>query len=79
MIYDKLQESLVPISAEHFLYIGADCYSLSELIEKAREHFGPDIDFDELRIGVEHFHARCIGYDLYDGGDYDDYITIARV
>ena len=75
----KNSESRYPTNSPTCLYIRGSTASLMEIIEKAHDHFGADVDFADLEIGREHFHARCIGYDLYDSGDYDDYITIEKV
>jgi len=72
-----VRESREPQSDETCLYIKGESLSLWELIQNAGKHF-PDTDFDQLHVGREHFHARCIGYDRYDPWDYDDYITITR-
>lgn len=70
-----------PESSETILYIRSG-YSLTlqELIEQAQIHFKDDyIDLNTLQITSEKIHTRCIGYDLYDGSDWDDYIIIERV
>ena len=76
------RESLTPTSTNQILYLRSDI-PLGELIESAKEHFtrewpNEDFELDNYDIGHEHFHARCIGYDLYDRSDYDDYITVSR-
>lgn len=79
-----MRESLSPNSSNQILYLPSrDCLTLGDLNEKAKEHFereypGERFDPDNYTIGNEHFHARCIGYDLYDPTDYDDYITVSR-
>lgn len=54
-----------------------DCSGLplSHLIEKAQEKW-PGIDLDNIDISAEKIHTRCIYYDLYDGGDYDNFIVL---
>jgi hypothetical protein len=31
-----------------------------------------------ITISAEKIHTRCLDYDLYDGGDYTDFIVIRR-
>lgn len=69
-----------PENTETTLYIRSGYnLTLAELIEYARLHFKDDVDLDTLTITAEHIHTRCIGYDLYDGSDWDEYIVIERV
>jgi hypothetical protein len=72
------RESIVPTSDSTILYIRGTTCPLNEIMEESIKHFGPNVSLSDLSIGREHFHARCIGYDLYDPSDYDDYITIER-
>lgn len=72
-----------PKNTEKELYIylgmgefGSSYISLQSIIDKAREHFGPSFNPENCSIGGEHHHARCLGYDLYDSMDYDNYLVI---
>ena len=51
---------------------------LSSLLDQCKEHFGEDISLDDLIIAAEHIHTRCLRYDQYDGGDYDNFLVISR-
>ncbi len=73
-----MAESRSPQNDESNVYLYGEEKSLEEIIAAAREHFGEDVEFSNLSVTREHFHARCIGYDLYDRSDYDDYIVISR-
>jgi hypothetical protein len=53
--------------------------SLEEILERARDHFGADVDLSTLTIEAEHIHTRCLGFDQYDGGDWDDFIVITKI
>lgn len=73
--------NFTPDNTPDTLYIDASLYTsltLGEIIDKAREHFGDNICFDDLTVNAEHVHTRCLGYDLYDPTDYDDYVVITR-
>lgn len=66
--------SLTPKNDKNTLYLpsGTDLISM---LESIRNHF-PNTSYKDLKISAEHFHARCITYDLYDSQDYDEYIVI---
>lgn len=73
-------ENYEPDNDENHLYIEASYgLSLTTLLERIKNHFGQDIDFEDLEISSEHIHTRCLGYDLYDSGDYDEYICIRKI
>lgn len=50
--------------------------SLQDVIDRARETFGPDVDLDDIQISAEHIQTQCLGYDQYDAGDWTDYIVV---
>ena len=52
--------------------------NVADLLEVINKHFGPNIGLEELNISSEKIHTRCITYDKYDPGDYDNYIIIER-
>lgn len=62
------------------LYIQADYKELplSEILDRARAHFGADVSLEDLTIGAEHIHTQCLGYDRYDSGDYEEFIVLRR-
>lgn len=71
--------NFTPDTTKDTLYIQAsDGYgpTLAELVERAREHFGEAVDLDHLEIEAQHIHTRCLTYDQYDAGDYDDFIVV---
>jgi len=67
-----------PTNDSNTLYIQYTS-SLSDLITQIREHFGPDISFDDITITPEYIHTRCLTYDCYDRSDYDNYLVIRRI
>lgn len=70
----------IPENTETTLYLRSEnYYSLSDVIDNARAHFGDDIQLSELQMDAEHFHARNRSYDLYDLSDYDNYIVITKL
>ena len=70
-------KNFTPENTKDTLYIKASYndHSFAELVEIALQHFEGHT-LDDLMIRSEYVHCRCIGYDLYDNGDYDNYIII---
>lgn len=57
----------------HFYMYGSA--TIEEIMERAEEKFGSSIG---LTITPERIHTRCLTYDLYDPGDYDDFLLISK-
>lgn len=73
-----MKRDYTPQNDENTLYIPSGYnLNLSELLEMATDHF-PGVELSDLTIESEKIHTRCITYDLYDSGDWDDYIIIRR-
>lgn len=69
-----------PDNDENTLYLLSSCnYSLAQIIGFAKEKWGQDLNFDDIVIEAENIHTRCLTYDVYDAGDYDNYIVIRKV
>lgn len=70
-----------PDDTENTLHIDggglASATSLKELLEKATEKW-PGVSLDDITISAEHIHTDCLGYDLYDPGDYTEFIILRR-
>jgi hypothetical protein len=49
--------------------------TLSEIIDRAKEKW-PSATVDDIEIASEKIHTHCIYYDLYDAGDYTDFIIL---
>lgn len=56
----------------------AEGASMSHIMEMAMDKWGLDITIDDLIIMPEHIHTHCLTYDLYDPGDYDDFLCISK-
>lgn len=65
-----------PDDTETEFYIKEDA-TLSEIIEKAKEKFGENVDFEDITITAEHIHTDAIGYNRYDAFDYTDYLVVS--
>jgi len=52
---------------------------ISDIIEKAKEKWPDGYELEDLNITAEYIHTDCLGYDLYDAGDYTNYIKITRI
>lgn len=74
--------SRYPENTETSLYIncgiGSYPFDFLYMMDSIKSHFGEEISLEELDITAEHINTRCIGYDLYDSSDYDNYIVITR-
>lgn len=53
--------------------------SLSTIMEKVKEKWGQDVDFENIDVTGEHIHTDCLGYDSYDPGDYTDFVVVTLV
>jgi hypothetical protein len=51
----------------------------ADILDAMRGHFGYDLDLNDFAIAAEKIHTHCLGFDLYDHGDYTDYLHITRV
>lgn len=50
--------------------------SIADLLSEVKNHFGADVNLDDLLIESEYIHTRCLTYDLFDPTDYDDYLVV---
>ncbi len=68
-----------PVNDDKNIYIESFReHSLTEIINIINEHWGTDVNIDDVIIRGEHRHVRCLGYDLHDSGDYETYVHISR-
>lgn len=66
-----------PDDDENTIYISEASYpTLDEIISKAREKWGQEVDFTNIVIRGEKIHTSCITYDLYDPSDYTNFVVI---
>lgn len=52
--------------------------SLEEIHAEITARGWSGVPFSEIQITAEHIHTHCLGYDLYDAGDYTTFIAIER-
>lgn len=68
-----------PDDTENRFYLEASSnHSISDIIQKAKEKWGENIDLDDIYISSEHIHTDCLTYDQYDPFDYTDFLIIDR-
>lgn len=68
-----------PDNDANTLYIrGEENRDLDYVMDLAKNHFGDNIEVADLEICAEYVHTRCIGYDRYDAGDYENFIVLRR-
>lgn len=53
--------------------------NLGDILELAYEKWGESIDINDINIAAEYIHTECLGYDLYDAGDYTRYLRIEYI
>jgi hypothetical protein len=69
--------TFAPDDTETVKYLHSGCdYTLAEILDIAREKWGEKIGLEDITITAEYIHTDCIGYDLYDSGDYTNFIVI---
>lgn len=59
---------------EFFIVSGVN---IPDLLEKIKKKW-PDADLDSIQIEAQYIHTDCLGYDLYDSGDYTSYLKISK-
>lgn len=50
--------------------------NILDIVAKAKEKWGEDMDLSSLTISVEHIHTDCLYYDGYDSSDWTDFIVL---
>lgn len=51
--------------------------SLAEIIQRAKAKWGEDIDLEKIDISSEYIHTDCLTYDLFDRGDWTDFVIVS--
>lgn len=67
-----------PDDTDNGFYMVGDYQSvkLSEILERAKEKWGEDIDINDIGFEPEYIHTDCLYYDRYDPGDYTRFLHI---
>lgn len=50
--------------------------SLKEIMDMAQHKWGENINFEDISVSSESIQVQCFGYDLYDSGDYMNFIIL---
>ena len=68
-----------PDDTDTTMYIQADILppTLAELLDQIQDRW-PGTSAENITITPEKIHTDCLGYDLYDAGDYTDFILITK-
>ncbi|RJQ30301.1 hypothetical protein C4565_00520 [Candidatus Parcubacteria bacterium] len=74
---EKGIQSFRPDNSENQFYIPYGA-ALSDIIEMAKEKWG-DVSLESVCIHSEYIHTDCLGYDVYDSGDYTNYLRIEKM
>lgn len=69
-----------PDDDENTIYINSFMggESLEEIMARINEKW-PGASMANIRIDAEYIHTECLGYDLYDPGDWTNFIVIRRL
>ena len=70
-----------PDDTETKLYFDSNTFhpmGLDELLIKVKEKF-PEASMTQIRFEVEYIQTDCLGYDLYDPGDYTTFLKVIWV
>lgn len=49
---------------------------MQSILDKAKEKWGDDIQLCDIQVNPTYIHTRCIGYDMYDSSDYDNFLEV---
>ena len=69
-----MSNDFIPSDTENSFYVLTGA-TIGDIVEAANHKWG-DISIDDLNIEAEYVHCRCLGYDLYDSADYDNYLCV---
>jgi hypothetical protein len=68
-----------PDDTDTEMYLDAsNSWSLSDIHAHIEEKW-PGASMENIQLSSEKIHTDCLGYDLYDAGDYTMFIVIRRV
>ncbi len=66
-----------PDDTETCFYIASNSWtSLADILRKAKEKWGDDLDFSDIQISSEYIHTSCLSYNQYDPSDYTCFTVI---
>lgn len=77
---DRRIRHFMPDDTANVLHLASDYteYSFDEIEQRIKAHFGEDAELTQFTIEADYIHTSCIGYDLYDPGDYTKYLIIRK-
>lgn len=69
-----------PDDTDTQMYIpSSSSLNLMDLFDKAKEKWPELVNAEQIEVTSEKIHTHCIYYDLYDAGDYTDFIVLTYV
>lgn len=66
-----------PDDDENTIYLESGGDSLQRILSLVQEKW-PGTSLEDIEITAEKIHTHCLTYDLYDAGDYTDFLIITR-
>ena len=68
-----------PDDTDTEMYLDASQIWTLDEIKKRIDEKWPGASSENILFSAEKIHTDCLGYDLYDSGDYTDFIIIRRM
>ena len=65
-------------SATLYIFAENETFDFNYITDLVQNYFGDESTLDQFTIGAEKIQTRCIGFDMYDPDDYDNFIVICR-
>jgi len=66
-----------PQDTDTEIYIAGEC-DMEDILSRISKKW-PGAKLSEISIEADYIHTKCLGYDLYDPGDYTKFLLIKRV
>lgn len=72
-------QDFTPDDTEDTFYIDTNFFApaLDDILGRAYEKWGSDINISYLKIEAKYIHTECLGYDRYDPSDYTNYLVVS--
>jgi hypothetical protein len=70
-----------PDDDEKTMYIKSEGWgcTMADLMQHITDKWGEDVQMTDIEVHSEKIHTDCLTYDLYDAGDYTDFIVLKKI
>jgi hypothetical protein len=69
-----MQPEFWPQDTDTEIYIAGEC-DLESILDRIKQKW-PETSLANISLETEYIQTHCLGYDLYDSGDYTKFIVI---